>query len=316
MKKTKIIIAGIGGVGGYFGGLLAKKYYKSKDVEINFVARGENLKAIKKDGLKVIKGAKEFIAIPNIATSNPKEIGIADYIIVSCKSFDLENIISELKPAIDEHTLILPLLNGVDSKERIKKLLPNNTILDGCVYIVSRLTSPGIVENSGNIQTLYFGIQNTENEELNLLEHVLKNAEIEATLSKNINTIIWEKFIFISTTATATSCFNNCIGELLNNNKKLKVITDLIEEVKQIALKKGINVPESITEVTLEKLKALPFETTSSMHSDFKNKKTTTELESLTGYILKEGIKLNITTPTFESCYQKIKKLYTSIQRY
>jgi 2-dehydropantoate 2-reductase len=86
MTKTKIIIAGIGGVGGYFGGLLANHFYNNENVEISFVARGEHLKEIQKNGLKVIKGENEFIAKPHIATDNPAEIGIANFIIITTKS--------------------------------------------------------------------------------------------------------------------------------------------------------------------------------------------------------------------------------------
>ena len=59
MTKMKIIIAGIGGVGGYFGGLLAHHFCTNKNVEINFFARGGNLREIQKKGLKVIKGDNE-----------------------------------------------------------------------------------------------------------------------------------------------------------------------------------------------------------------------------------------------------------------
>ena len=75
-KKTKIIIAGIGGVGGYFGGLLAKQFSESNEIEIYFLARGENLKQIQKNGLKVIKGDTRFIVKPKLATDNANEIGI------------------------------------------------------------------------------------------------------------------------------------------------------------------------------------------------------------------------------------------------
>lgn len=306
--KTKIIIAGIGGVGGYFGGLLAKHFWDKEHVEISFFVRGEHLKEIKNNGLKVIKGDSEFIAKPTLATDNPSEIGVADFIILATKSYDLETIIQQLQPCINQDTIILPLLNGVDSKERIKNILPNNIVLDGCVYIVSRLKQVGVIENIGNIQTLYFGLDNFVNDRLLLLENLFKEANIEASLSKNISTIIWEKFIFISPTATATSYFDKCIGELIADSEKLTTIATLIEEVKQLAKAKQIVISEDITEKTLNKLKALPFETTSSMHSDFKNNKPTNELNSLTGYVISEGRKYNLETPTYTNIFAELKK--------
>lgn len=308
MIKTKIIIAGIGGVGGYFGGLLANHFYDNENVEISFVARGEHLKEIQKNGLKVIKGENEFIAKPHIATDNIAEIGIVDFIVIATKSYDLETIIQQLRPCINQDTIVLPLLNGVDSKERIKNILPDNIVLDGCVYIVSRLKQYGVIENSGNIQTLYFGLDNIVNEKLLLLESLFKEANIEASLSSNISTIIWEKFIFISPTATATSYFDESIGEVLSDKEHYETIMELIEEVKQIAKAKQIIVSDDITEKTLKKLKALPFETTSSMHTDFKNKKSNNELQSLTDYVLREGMKYNLETPIYNKTYAELQR--------
>jgi 2-dehydropantoate 2-reductase len=306
--KTNIIIAGIGGVGGYFGGLLAKHFYDNENVEINFVARGEHLKEIQTNGLKVIKGDTEFIARPTLATDNPSEIGIADFIIITTKSYDLEAVIQQLKPCINQDTIILPLLNGVDSKERIKNMLPDNIVLDGCVYLVSRLKQAGVVENSGNIQTLYFGLDNFTNDRIFLLERLFKEANIEAFLSNSISTVLWEKFIFISPTATATSYFNNSIGEVVADKEKLSIVDALIEEVKQVAKAKGIIVSGDITEKTLNKLKAMPFAATSSMHSDFKNNKPDNELQALTGYVLNEGRKYTIETPTYLTAYSELEK--------
>lgn len=308
MTKTKIIIAGVGGVGGYFGGLLANHFYRNKNVEINFFARGANLREIRKNGLKVRKGKSEFIAKPTLATDNPTEIGTADFIIIATKSYDLETIVQQIRPCVNQDTIILPLLNGVDSKERIKQILPDNIVLDGCVYIVSRLKEVGVIENSGNIQTLYFGLDNFVNERLILLENLFKEANIEASLSKNISTIIWEKFIFISPTATATSYYDNCIGELIADKEKLETTGSLIEEVKQIAKVKQIYVSDDITEKTLNKLKVLPFATTSSMHSDFQMNKQTNELESLTRYVIHEGRKYNLATPQYIKMYAELKK--------
>jgi len=309
MTKTKIIIAGIGGVGGYFGGLLAKRFYEDDNVEISFLARGQHLEEIQRGGLKVIKGEEQFIAKPKLATDNPAAIGIADFIILSTKSYDLETVMQQLKPCIGQDTVILPLLNGVDSRERIKRVFPNNLVLDGCVYIVSRLKQAGIVENSGNIQSLYFGLDNFTSDKLGLLERLFKEANIEATLSQNISTIIWEKFIFISPTATATTYYDKCIGDILSDEESLNTTRALIEEVKQVAQANHVQVSEDITEKTVNKLKALPYESTSSMHSDFKSKKPNNELQSLTGFVINEGRKFNIATPTYSRAYAHLSRI-------
>ncbi|MDO9254005.1 MAG: 2-dehydropantoate 2-reductase [Bacteroidales bacterium] len=229
-KKNKIVIAGIGGVGGYFGGLLTNQYESSDAIEICFLARGEHLNKIRENGLKVIHGNAEFIARPAIATDNATEIGVADYILICTKSYDLDETIEQLKPCIGENTILLPLLNGVESVERIKKILPETTVLEGCVYIVSALKEAGVIENSGINQKVYFGPGNINNDKLLWLEKIMQEAGIEVTLSDSISTIVWEKFIFIASIATATSYFNCSIGKLLEENEE--TLVQLIEEVK------------------------------------------------------------------------------------
>jgi 2-dehydropantoate 2-reductase len=304
--KTSITIAGIGGVGGYFGGLLAKHFYQSKEVEINFIARAEHLKEIQSSGLTVRKAGLEFVAKPHRATVNAQDIGYTNYLIICTKSYDLETILHQLEPCINPDTIILPLLNGVDSRERIISIYPNNLALDGCAYIVARLIEPGKVENLGNIQSLYFGIEGQKNERLEHFENLFKQAGIEATLTTDILSILWEKYVFISPTATATSYFNNSIGELLADENKLSKIKLLIEEVKQIADAKGISLASDISDRTLNKLKSLPYEATSSMHSDFKNKKVKTELETLTAYVLRNGEKFDLDLSTYKLMYKEL----------
>jgi 2-dehydropantoate 2-reductase len=307
-KKIKIVIAGIGGVGGYFGGLLARKYEKSDEIEICFLARGEHLRKIRKNGLKVIHGQNEFIARPAMATDNATEIGIADYILICTKSYDLGATIEQLKPCIGENTILLPLLNGVESVERIKRILPEALVLEGCVYIVSQVKEAGVIENSWINQKLFFGPGKANNDRLKWLEKIMLDAGIEATLSDSISTIIWEKFIFIASIATATSYFNNRIGKLLEENEN--ALIQFIEEVKSIATAKGISFKPDITAYIVDYNKKLPYDTTSSMHRDYLNLKSKTEVETLTGYVVRAGKELNIETPAFTKAYNYLINKY------
>lgn len=307
MTKTKIILAGIGGVGGYFGGKLANHFYGNEHVGIHFIARGEHLREIQNNGLKVIHRTSEFIAIPVTATDNASEIGVADFVIIATKSYDLDAVLEQLKSCVNKDTIILPLLNGVDSKQRIKNVYTDNIVLDGCVYIVSRLKQAGVIENSGNIQSLFFGLDSYKNGRMVLLEKILKEAGIEAKLSNTISTVIWEKFIFLSPIATVTSAYNKCIGEIISDSEIFTILCTLIEEVKKVANANNILISDNIIEKTLNKYKALSFETTTSMHADFKNNKMNTELESLTGFVIHEAQKHNIPTPAYLRLYEMLK---------
>ena len=307
MKKIKILIAGIGGVGGYFGGKLAAHYANSIEVEVYFIARGENERVIREKGLYVESTKGNFTAHPKIVTSNPAEAGIVDLILCCTKGYDLESTMEQLKPCINERTVILPVLNGVDPYEKIKNVLPQNEVWEGCVYIVSRLFAPGHVKETGNITILDFGAQNGTYEKLQLFHNILNKAGFEARLSPNILDTIWEKYSFIATVATLTAFLDTNIGTILETEDYKKLLLSLFEELLAVAKAHGVKLPENIVQKNLDIMASLPYETTASMHTDYLNGKPT-EVDSITGYMVKLGKKLKVPTPTYERIYEALQQ--------
>jgi len=297
--KTRIGILGIGGVGGYFGGLLAKAYFKSDDIEIIFIARGENQNAIAESGLKIVKDDSEMVVYPDLVSNNPQEIGILDYLICATKTYDIEESLNSLKGCIKKDTVILPLYNGVDAQERIQKLFPENEVLQGCVYIISMIFSPGTIRKIGFYEKLFFGSKTAPFSKLEELNMIFQKAKIESYLVENIEDTVWEKFIFISALASATSYLNQNIGEILKNAESKIVYIELLHEIEDVAQAKGLKLPHDIVGQTILKLEKSPKEATSSMHRDLLAGKNT-EVLSLTQFVVNEGKKYGIKTPLYE----------------
>ena len=300
--KTKIVIVGLGGVGGYYGGLLAKRYADDPDMEIYFVARGEHLKKVQQDGLTVIAENGTFVVRPTLATDDVSEIGIADYVIMTTKSYDLDATVHQIKPCVGANTVILPLLNGSDIAARIRALLPETEVWQGCVYIVGRLNEPGVIESSGNVHNLFFGYDNLITDRLLYFEKVMIDAGIEAVFCEKILSVIWKKFFFISSTASLTSYFDVSFGALLTDEVRKKTLVDLLEELLLVANAEGAEIDRKVIDKTIHQLESLPFETTSSMHSDFRAERNT-ELQTLTGIVIDLGKKHGIATPTYEKVF-------------
>ncbi|MBF4493064.1 2-dehydropantoate 2-reductase [Flavobacterium sp. MR2016-29] len=297
----RIGILGIGGVGGYFGGLLAKAYYKSDDIEIIFIARGETQKIITEDGLKIVTDESELIVYPKLVSNNPDEIGELDYLICATKTYDIEESLLSLKKCIVSKTVILPLYNGVDAPERIKKIFPENEVLQGCVYIVSMILSPGTIRKIGFYEKLFFGSNTAPDSKLEELQNILIKAKIESYIAENIEETVWEKFIFISALASATSYLNENIGQILENKKSKALYKELLNEIEAVAKAKGLKLPEDIVVQTIAKLKKSPKDATSSMHRDLLAGRKI-EATSLTQFVVNEGLKYGVQIPL----YQKI----------
>ncbi|MFV8369943.1 ketopantoate reductase family protein [Flavobacterium sp. LB2R40] len=305
--KTRIGILGLGGVGGYFGGLLAKAYFDSKAIEIIFIARGETQNAIAQNGLKIISDTNEAIVFPSLVSNNPDEIGNLDYLICATKTYDIESSFESIKNCINNKTIILPLYNGVDATERIQTLFPKNTILQGCVYIVAMIVSPGIIKKIGPYEKLFFGSKTAPISKLNELQSIFEKAAVESYLVANIEETVWEKFIFISALASATSYLNQNIGGILNHPENKAVYISLLNEITAVAFAKGLVLPADIVALTIAKLEKSPQDNTSSMHRDLLAGHKT-EVNSLTEYVVNEGLKYGVTTPAYQRILEKLSK--------
>ena len=305
--KTRIGILGLGGVGGYFGGLLAKAYFESDAIEIVFIARGETQKAIAKNGLKIIADTTEIVAFPNLVSNVPEEIGKLDYLICATKTYDIETSLESIKNCITANTIFLPLYNGVDATERIQKLFFENTVLQGCVYIVAMIESPGIIKKIGVYEKLFFGSKNAPVSKLNVLHSIFENANIESYFVENIEETVWEKFIFISALASATSYLNVNIGGILNNPENKAIYSSLLNEITAVAIAKGVALTDDIVAQTIIKLEKTPKDATSSMHRDLLAGRNT-EVVSLTKYVVDQAVKFGVATPIYQMVLEKLAR--------
>jgi 2-dehydropantoate 2-reductase len=303
----KIAVIGIGGVGGYYGGLLARHYFDNKDVEISFVARGRHLDEIKANGLKVFSEEVEFTVRPDLATDDPSGCGIFDLALFCVKGYDLEESAEILAPNINENTVIISLLNGVDNAEKLKSVFNDGVVLNGCVYISSHIIRPGVVKQAGGSCKLFFGGGSKSQIDGAGIEPIFKRANIEAAYKKDIKNIVWEKYIFISPFASATTYLGKTIRELLNDATGKTLLEDLLEEVLSVADAQGIQFQQNIRELTIEKAYAFPFETKTSMQMDFEKGKKA-ELETFTGFIVKASEKQGLAVPVHEKVYAALKK--------
>jgi len=263
-------ILGIGGVGGYFGGLLADRYQQSPDVHIIFIARPSTAAVLRKDGLRLITPEWEKVIHPFKVATNADETGPLDVLICSTKAYDLEEALRPLACCITADTLLLPLLNGVDAQDKISSIYPDAKVLSGCVYVNARRSAPGVIQKTGTVEKLYFGNPDLPQDRLEDLQQIFRDADIDSSLSVSIETDTWTKFVFTAGMATSTSYFDESIGEVMQNADHWATLSSLVREAHAVAIALGIQLPVGIVETTMEKMGQLPFDGTSSMHRDFR----------------------------------------------
>ncbi|MBB5639056.1 2-dehydropantoate 2-reductase [Pedobacter cryoconitis] len=310
MKTTEFAIIGLGGVGGYFGFKLARKYAADSPVNITFIAREKTYEIVKEKGLTLLSAENgDPVAKPHQIFKEVAGLGHIDVFVICVKEYDLENICNQLKDKIKSDTVILPLMNGVDIYERIRKIIPNGIVLPSCVYVASHIKEKGVVEHKGNPGKIIVG-KDPENKQFDpqTIVSLFKDALIDIEYKDDSFPAIWSKYFFIASFGLVSARYNKSIGQVNEEPGLHERALKIMQEIQAIALKKEISLPENIIELTFQKAASFPFQTPTSLQLDVQARKENTELELFAGAIVAYGNALNINVPETTAIYDEIRE--------
>ena len=307
MKKIGVI--GMGGVGGYFGGRLAHAFQDQPDssVKVCFVARGKHLEMIRKNGL-VLK-TSDLGALnckPALATDKIEELSDVDLFIIGVKGFHLDEASRALSDIVTKDTAILPLLNGVDIRERLRRRLKKGIILPACVYVSSYIEEPGIVVQSGKPGRIILGPDpdHPDYRPQGLLE-AFKEASISYEWADDSSPAIWEKYIFIASFGLVSARFDKTLDEIFEDDRLRGLVRSIMGEINQIAQKKRISLPSDIIDISLKKALLFAKGTETSLQRDMK-RKGNNELDLFGKTVVDQGIEFSVPTPVTKQVYEEL----------
>ena len=296
----KIAVVGAGGVGGYVAAMLA-----TAGQEVYLVARGGNKEAIQRRGIRVEIGGKTLQAEVKQVSDDPAEFGERMACVLFCtKGYDLEEALLRSASMIGPETLLVPLGNGVANAEKIRMHYPENPVANGAVYIVSHLEAPGVVKVKGKGAYIVIGSDGGVSQEIQQLGEVLDRAGIKTKVSGEITTEVWKKFLLISAMATLTSCYDEPMGAVVK--KRAKELDAILHEILAVGRAEGAKLKESDIEKAVDQVKRVPYDSPTSMWLDIKAGRKS-ELEALSGYVVKRGAEHGIPVPVMRRCYEELK---------
>mgnify|MGYP005755131657 FL=1 len=305
----KIAIIGLGGVGGYYGGKLAQLMDSNQDLQVYFVARGAHLHAMRQSGLqlKLAEDGKTHIIYPTDTLMSISELPIVDLVLIAVKSYDLEEVVVQLKDKIHSKTEILPLLNGVGIYERVRAILPDAIIYPACIYILSWIEKPGVVVETGGSPKLIFGPDLKHPAHLpDQWTALLHQANVRYVFTKNHLKEIWTKYMYIAPYALVTARYNQTVGQVYEGEKTSQAILGIMREIEQIACHLGIQLDEDVVERSFHLAKKFDYHATTSFQRDYLQKEKKNEKELFGKAILDYGVKLGITTPVTKEIYEAL----------
>jgi len=291
----RIAIMGAGGVGGCLGGLLGKA---GNDVWL--IVRGEHLEAIRANGLKLVRPDTEFVVQVN-ATDNPAEVGPVDLVLFTVKTYQNRHVITTLKPLMGHETSVITLQNGVESHEQLGAVLGPSNILPGAYWASSHILSPGVIGEDVPAQISFGEIDDTDSLRSPDIRKVFRDAGIKTEISLDPLQVLWEKFIVLSALAGITSAAQTRPKELLKYPDARTMFCNAMEESLAVGLAKGINLPDNLVQDSLKYIESLP-DFQNSMQGDYEAGRAT-ELEALSGAVIRLGKQIGVKTPVHEFLY-------------
>ena len=284
---------GSGGLGGFFGGRLAHV-----GCEVSFVARGEHLRAMRENGLRVASAVHGDIVVKDARFSDdPAEIGVVDLVIVGVKLWDTEDAARAMRPMVGPETAVLSLQNGVTKDEILQQAFGEAAVMGGVGYVATRIARPGVIEQTGAIQRLVFGeYDGSRSERAEALLKFALAAGIDAQLSTDIRRSLWEKFVFLVGLSATTTSMRTTIWRVRTNPQTRAFLHDVMKEVVAVGRAHGVNLPEDYADERLAFADTVPPTMTSSMHHDLE-RGSRLELPWLSGGVVELGARVGVPTP-------------------
>lgn len=300
----KFAVVGVGGVGGYFGGLLARFGY-----DVTFVARGEQFRSLSSSGLTVNSVDGNFHLDRVKVVDSPSKIE-ADLVFVSSKTYDLAGIAAQLRQGQGSRAVIIPLQNGIDHDLRLKAELPEAEIYPGLVYIISARTAPGVIDQTAGPRTMFFGDRNSrDNPKLRQVEADLRAAGVLANYAPEIELELWNKFLWITTFGGTTAVCRSPIGTIVNDPNVFNWYVACLDEGIAVARACGIDITDKIRAKIIEKsedYRKTGAQAKSSLLIDLELGRQT-EIEALNGAMVRLARDHGVKVPIQESIYHAVR---------
>lgn len=294
----RIAIFGTGGVGGYFGGRLAQS-----GEDVTFIARGDTLEALTQHGLRVDSINGDFTVGRVRATDQPATIGQVDVVLVCVKAWQVPAAAAAMGPMIGPQMIAIPLENGLEAPEQLAAALGREHAGGGLCGIVSFVIEPGHIRHAGVDPFVNFGeLDNGRSERLEQLRDAFTRAGVTAEIPPDIHRSMWTKFLFIAVLSGIGSATRVPAGVWRTMAEPRALAEGALREIVALAAARGITLAPDAAERMLERIDALPPDSTASMQRDVLEGKPS-ELEAQLGAVVRLGRASGVPTPIFETLY-------------
>jgi len=301
---VKIAVVGAGAMGSLF----AYFFHRAGYIPCLLDKHGERVDALRREGLTVETPAgNHHVSLPTV-TTEAKEIGQVDLIVIAVKAYDTEGAMKGGLPLLDDKTVVLTLQNGLYNVERITGITGKNRVLGGTTAHGATQLSHTHIRHAGSGETIIGVPQGERVLQLNEVSELLNQSGMETRVTDDINGTIWGKLLVNAAINPLTALTRMTNGEIIECSELVEVQRKVIDEVCAVAKKKKMSIHFSDPEAKVKEVCLATASNQSSMLQDILEGKRT-EIDYINGAVVAEGTDCGASTPYNQILTRLVKAL-------
>lgn len=302
----RVAVMGTGGMGGYFGGLLARAGH-----DVAFIARGAHLQAIRERGLRIESAVSGEFTVRGQATDDPSQVGEVDLVLFTVKTYHNAQAIPALQPMMGPGAAVLTMQNGVESGAELAAVLGAERVLTAPTLCESFVQAPGlVVERMPRTGVALGEFAGGPSLRIAKLSETLREAGWTVETTDAIESEAWFKCMFICAMGSVLAASRSTMGEVMACNETRTLYVSVLQEVEEVARARGIvldtslNIPRfmglegggAAADVVMRFSESLPGQAKSSMLRDAEAGRPL-EIDALNGAVVRLGREVGAPTP-------------------
>ncbi|KAA5943887.1 ketopantoate reductase family protein [Pantoea sp. Bo_2] len=259
----RILMAGAGATGGYFGARLAQA-----GQDVTFLVRERRYQQLQNNGLVLQTPQGTETLLPQLTQASTLT-GHYDLIIVTVKSFALEQVMQDIAPAVGPDTLIMPILNGMRHIATLQQRFGEDKVIGGLCKINATLGEQGEVIQMTPLHHIVYGALDGNNDErLQRVDAALRDCQVDTLFSDNIMDELWEKWLLLSTLGAVCCLARGDTRQILSSRGGEALLQGIFTEILSVITAEGYQPRPAVTARIFELLNNPATPMTSSMYRD------------------------------------------------
>ncbi|MGP1366677.1 MAG: ketopantoate reductase family protein [Schwartzia sp. (in: firmicutes)] len=309
IEKPTICVAGVGAIGGLLAALIGHG-----DVgTLSVIARGARKDALQKNGVILESDLFGHIcAHPAAVAENGAALGVQDYVLLCVKNYSLDAIAEAVAPCVGAHTVLLPVMNGIEAGDFLRRRFPKAIVGDSVIYTITAALPDFSARQEGAHTYMKMGSQSPKaeaREKVKALAALLRDAGLDCRWADDVTSAIWQKYILNCAFNSITARYQTDVAGIRADAAKAADFQALLAEAYAVGEAVGVALPKNLVEKSCRAMREKQAPTaTSSMKRDIAAHRPT-ELDAFLGALLQKAEEAGVAVPVSRRYYDELKAM-------